>query len=100
VQYKNIRVVIGRNLRTARKAAGLTLEEAGHAVGRTKSAVLAWEAGESDVSAAQLSVLAAQYSRPIEWFFSNVEVCSVQQLLQRIARKAFTRGRVKGGLVA
>lgn len=52
---------VGRNLRRWRLAAKITLEEAGREVGRSKSAVLAWEKGESDITAPQLAVLCLRY---------------------------------------
>jgi transcriptional regulator with XRE-family HTH domain len=56
-----LRKTQGARLRAARVAAKVTLEEAGLEVGRSKQAVAAWEKGESDITATQVTVLCARY---------------------------------------
>jgi transcriptional regulator with XRE-family HTH domain len=58
---KKLREEIGARLRAARKAARVSLKEAGDEIGRSKQAVHAYETGESDISATQLAVLCTRY---------------------------------------
>jgi Zn-dependent peptidase ImmA (M78 family) len=57
-------------LQWARQKAGLSVEEAGGAIGQSASAIAAWEAGEQAPTYRQLADLAYRvYKRPIATFF-------------------------------
>lgn len=84
---RTMRIQIGQRLRVARLAAKVTLEEAGHEVGRTKSAVLAWEDGSSDMAVTQLAVLCARYGVSSDAVLFGVRTTDAHDHLAKARRR-------------
>ncbi|MBK8229363.1 MAG: ImmA/IrrE family metallo-endopeptidase [Candidatus Eisenbacteria bacterium] len=62
--------LIGRRLKEAREASGLTQETAAEVVGVPRAAIAHIEAGNRSVSTLELHEFSKLYRRPIEWFLS------------------------------
>ena len=63
--------VLGRRLRLAREASGLTQVDASEAIGLPRTAVVQMEAGNRAVSSLELARLARLYGHPIDSFFAE-----------------------------
>lgn len=70
---RSIKAIIGANVRTARKAAGLTQSELGRLLGVENMAVSRWERAEVRPSDSNLQALSALFDRELGWFFVDRE---------------------------
>lgn len=93
--HKKLRRDIGARLRAARKAAKVTLQEAGEEVGRSKQAVSAWESGESDMSVAQLAMLLTRYGATADQVVFGVPSAAAGDFLVGVLRQG-RRARPRG----
>ena len=63
------RTHLAESLRRARKGAGISMKDAGAAVGRSLKTVSAWESGQNEPSPEMLMALCRVYGVPISFFF-------------------------------
>lgn len=92
--------MIGERVHVARKHAGLSPGELGQGVGLSYSEVQRLEAGQDQIAASVLSVIAAVVDQPVPWFFGTICSTNPQSTLGSLegCPKVLEQcGRVMGG---
>lgn len=69
IPTKQVNTFVGRQIKSARKEAGLTQEEMARLIGHSKVYVNTVEHGRSGVKAADLLRIAGVTEKKIDWFF-------------------------------
>jgi len=90
-QNEEIRVdwsVVGERLRSSREYLGLSQAEVADALGVSRPAISAIEAGKRKVSSLELKRLARLYRRPYEFFLDSAEPHSEEETIDAIFRAA------------
>lgn len=64
-------VLIGRRIKDARRASGLTQTQLAEAISKTFQQVQKYETGRNRVSAGALFEISIRLQKPIEWFFED-----------------------------
>lgn len=81
-------IELGRRLRAARDACGVSQQTAAEAIGVPRTAITQMEAGNRSVSTLELSKLASLYQRPVIFFLSEEAEAAEDDLLVALHRVA------------